>query len=65
MFRVFIFQIISANEFIKKIYEASSFNNWIINLKYYAKYKENIKIYNIRKKAFIKVNNKLLRIKHR
>lgn len=35
-----------------------------MNLKHRVKYEKNIKIYNIRRKTFIKINDKFLKTKH-
>lgn len=64
MLRVSFFKIIFANEFTKKIHEASSFNNRIVNLKHRVEYEKNIKIHNIRREVLVKVDDKFLKTKH-
>ena len=64
IFRVSIFQIISADGSTGKIYGANSFNNRTVNLGHRVGYEENIGIYDIRKEILVKIDDKFLKIKY-
>lgn len=64
MLRVSFFQIISADEFIEKIHEASSFSNRTVDLRHHVEYEKNIEIHDIRRKALVKADDKFFRTRY-
>ncbi len=64
MLRVSFFQIISADELIEKIHEASSFSNRTVDLRHRAEYEKNIEIHDIRRKVLVKADDKFFRTRY-